>query len=113
LKVTRSEHDGIPVLKLDGDFDSFETEIVREGFEAIVAQGKHRVIFDLAGMSFANSTTIAYLITAQRRAGEMGGRLVLARPRDFLRKTLSTLGLDTVFPMTESLEAAAVTLKSP
>jgi anti-anti-sigma factor len=62
-------------------------------------------------MTFANSTTIAFLITAQKRVGAMGGRLVLARPRDFIRRTLRTLGLDQVFPVTGSVEEAIATLK--
>ena len=112
MKISRSEHDGIPVLALEGEFDSFETEEVRTGFEECFQEGKTLLVLDLGGMTFANSTTIASLITAQRRAAELGGKLILARPRDFIRKTLATLGLDTIFPLADSVDEAVSTLKS-
>lgn len=112
MQVSRDEKDGVPILRLEGEFDSFETELVRDSFERCVAEGKKSVVLDLAEMTFANSTTIAYLITAQKRVGAMGGRLILACPRDFIRKTLSTLGLDTVLPITETVDEALAALKS-
>jgi anti-sigma B factor antagonist len=111
MKVSRADHGGIPILELEGEFDSFETELVRDGFDKIVSEGKKHVVMDLGEMTFANSTTIAFLITAQKRVGAMGGRLVLARPRDFIRRTLRTLGLDQVFPVAGSVEEAVATLK--
>ena len=32
--------------------------------------------------------------------------MVLARPRDFIQKTLATLGLNQVFTITDTVEAA-------
>lgn len=112
MKVTRGVHDGVAVLKLEGEFDTFETEMVREGFEACIDQGHHSVVLDLADMTFANSTTIAYFITAQKRAESMGGKVVLARPREVILKTMSTLGLDKVFKFSESVDDAVDGLKS-
>src|SRR5512139_3640131 len=96
MKVTRSEREGVAVLRLAGEFDSFETEEVRRTFEACLSQGRRRVVLDLTDLVFANSTTIAYFISAQKRAHEVGGGMILAKPGDFLRKTLKTLGLDQV-----------------
>ena len=91
MQVRRTERNGVSVLHLEGEFDSFETSMVRDKFESCLGRGAPAVVMDLGGMSFANSTTIAYLITAQRRAKELGGQVVLARPREFLVKTLATL----------------------
>lgn len=112
MQVTRDDQSGIPILQLEGEFDSFETELVRDGFDKVVAEGKNQVVMDLGEMTFANSTTIAFLITAQKRMGAMGGRMILARPRDFIRRTLRTLGLDQVFPIAESVDEAVAALKS-
>ncbi|MGH7162751.1 MAG: STAS domain-containing protein [Planctomycetota bacterium] len=112
MKVTESRRDGIAVLRLDGEFDSFETTSVAEAFERCLAAGEPRVVMDLEGVSFANSTTIAYLIGAQRAARSRGGRLALARPRQFIRKTLHTLGLDQVFPICDSVEQAVAQVRT-
>jgi anti-anti-sigma factor len=111
MQVTRQDRDDCAVLVLTGEFDSFETGLVREGLEGCLAQGRTRIVLDLGPMSFANSTTIAYLITAQKRAQEAGGRIALARPQDFILKTLKTLGLQQVFPILDSVEAAIASLR--
>jgi anti-anti-sigma factor len=112
MKVTRSEREGVAILRLAGEFDSFETEEVRRTFESCLKEGRHRVVLDLADLTFANSTTIAYFITAQKRAREAGGGLILASPGDFLRKTLRTLGLEQVLTMRDSLDDAVSALRA-
>jgi anti-sigma B factor antagonist len=111
MKVTRSEQEGVAILRLMGEFDSFETEEMRQVFEECLREGRRRVVFDLTDLVFANSTTIAYFISAQKRAREAGGGLVLASPGEFLRKTLKTLGLDQVLAIEDSLEDAIRILK--
>ena len=112
MKVTRREDDGVHILRLEGEFDSFETEQVRQNFEECVKQGEPRVVLDLANLTFANSTTIAYLITAQKQAKELGGNVVLAGPGDFILKTLKTLGLDQVFSIQDTVEEALNVLRA-
>ena len=111
MKVTRDEHEGFPVLTLTGEFDSFETGLVREAIEGLIEEGRPAMVVDLGPLSFANSTTIAYMITAQKRAREAGGRIVLARPQDFIHKTLRTLGLEQVFRITDSVPDAVSVLR--
>lgn len=112
MKVTRSEREGVAILHLAGEFDSFETEELRRVFEGCLDEGRRRVVFDLGDLVFANSTTLAYFISAQKRAQEAGGGLVLARPGDFLLKTLKTLGLDQVLTIRDSLDDAVKSLKA-
>ena len=110
MKVTRTERNGVAILRLEGEFDSFETELVRENFEACVREGRHQVVLDLSNLSFANSTTIAYLITAQKQAQSLGGKVVLAHPGEFILKTLKTLGLDQLFAIQDSVDDAVASL---
>jgi len=112
MKVTRSEREGVAVLRLQGEFDSFETEEVRRTFEECLREGRKRVVLDLEGLVFANSTTIAYFISAQKRAREAGGGLILAKPGDFLKKTLKTLGLDQVLSIQASVDEAVKSLQA-
>jgi len=113
MRVLRADDDGgIPVLLLEGDFDTFEADDVRRELEGMLTESSPSVILDLHEMTFANSTTIACFISSQKKARGLGGALVLAAPREFFRKTLSTLGLDKVFPIYESVDAARAALAS-
>jgi anti-sigma B factor antagonist len=111
MKVTRSEREGVAILRLQGEFDSFETEEVRRTFERCLLEGKKRLVLDLSDLVFANSTTIAYFISAQKRAREVGGGMILAKPGDFLRKTLKTLGLDQVLTIRDTVDSAIDALR--
>ena len=111
MNVTRSEREGVAILRLQGEFDSFETEEVRRTFEQCLLEGKRRVVLDLTDLVFANSTTIAYFISAQKRAREGGGGMILAKPGDFLKKTLKTLGLDQVLSIRDTVDSAIQTLR--
>ncbi len=110
MNVTNSERDGVAVLHLAGEFDSFETEMVRKGFDDFLQKGFQSVVMDLSRMTFANSTTLAYFITAHNRAAKDGGRVVLAQPSDFILKTMKTLGLQNVLTITDSVDEAVDTL---
>lgn len=112
MQVSSSEHDGIAILTLTGEFDSFETDLVRAGFEDLLREGHTRVVFDLGPLTFANSTTIAYFITAQRNARAQKGEVALAGPHDIILKALTTLGLQQVFPICDDVETAVAHLKS-
>jgi len=107
MKVSRAEdHGDVPVLLLEGDFDTFEADDVRKRLNTLITEESPSVILDLHRMTFANSTTIACFISAQKRARALRGQLSLAAPREFFRKTLNTLGLDRVFPIFDSVEQA-------
>jgi len=112
MKVTRADKEGVAILRLTGEFDSFETDEVRQNFEKCLKEGRRQLILDLSGMTFANSTTIAYLVTAQKRAKETGGSLLIAEPGDFLRKTLKTLGLDRLLALRDSVDDAIAELQA-
>ena len=112
MRVTRAEQDGVAILRLEGEFDSFETELVRENFEACVREGRHLVVLDLSDLRFANSTTIAYLITAQKQAQSLGGKVILAQPGEFILKTLKTLGLDHLFAIQDSVDEAVASIEA-
>ena len=107
MHVTREESESpVPVLRLEGDFDAFETEDLRQELAKLLAEGHATSIMNLAPMNFANSTTIACFISAQQRARGQGGEIVFAAPQEFFLKTLQTLGLDEIFPIFETMDAA-------
>lgn len=105
LTVVR-DGDAIPILRLEGEFDAFESDEVSQTLAGLIDDNQPSVIVDLADMQFANPTTIACFISAQKRSREQHGKIVFAAPREFFLKTLQTLGLDQVFSIYDSVEEA-------
>ncbi len=107
MKVTVTKADGlVPVLALVGEFDALESDEIQHALARVLADGEPSLVVDLSEMSFANSTTIACFISAQKNAREKGGKIVLAAPDEFFHKTLLTLGLDQVFSIYGTVDDA-------
>ena len=49
---------------------------------------------DLSGLTFADSTGFNLLATTAAQLGARGGRLVLVRPSEFIRRLLRFMALD-------------------
>jgi len=74
---------------------------------AVKGEGPSRVIVDMAGVDFCDSTGMNVLLAALRRARERGGDLVLAGPRPAVRKILQVTGLESVFTVLDDPAAIA------
>jgi anti-sigma B factor antagonist len=73
---------------------------------APIAAGVDRVVVDLTGASFIDSSSLGALIGAHRRLKSRGGRLVVACDVEAIVKTFRITGLDGVFELVDSVEAA-------
>ena len=61
-------------------------------------------------MSFINSSALGYLIKTWKELSPGGGHLVISEPTPFVTRTLSVLGLDTVFKVYPDDETAVAAL---
>src|SRR5258708_7120114 len=64
--------------------------------------GRVRLVVDLSGVDFCDSTGVNVLLAAHRQARETGGDLELAAPRPAVRKILQVTGLEAVFTVTDN-----------
>ncbi len=89
----RLDGDGAPVLK-----DAID-EIVKE-------DGRHRVVIDMSGVGFVDSTTLRSVIAALKRLRRGDGELRLAAPNEQARIVLELTTLDRAFPHYPTVEDA-------
>ncbi|MER7128050.1 STAS domain-containing protein [Streptosporangium saharense] len=68
--------------------------------------GISRLVIDLSGLTFCDSTGLAELLWVLQRSREAGTRLILAGTNRTLRHMLTTTGLLSFFEMTDSVEEA-------
>jgi anti-anti-sigma factor len=96
-----------PVLTLSGEADISNTAQLSDVITAQLASGAVYLTIDVAGLSFADSMSIGVLTGAARTLRELGGGLILLRPRSKLLKTLTLLGADRVLTILEATDIAA------
>lgn len=73
---TRSAND-ITILELAGRFDNYSTPPVAERLEIIAKQPPARVIVNLSGVTFVDSTGLATLVQGMKRCRQQQGDLFL------------------------------------
>jgi anti-sigma B factor antagonist len=94
------------VVAVSGEVDLFTAPEFKQRVMAPIAAGCERVIVDLTDTAFIDSSSLGVLIGAHRRLKARGGRLVVACDNEAIVKTFRITGLDGVFKLVDSVEAA-------
>ena len=97
--------DGSVVVSLAGELDLYNASTVREALLACCAETPERLIVDLSGVKFIDSTALGVLIEARTRMPNRKSFL-LAAPGLETRRALEISGLDRHFSVHESVEQA-------
>ena len=100
-----SRTDGSVVVSLAGELDLYNAHEVREALLECCAEGPPRLVVDLSGVKFIDSTALGVLIEARTKLENRRGFL-LAAPGLETRRALEISGLDRHFTVHDSLDAA-------
>ncbi|HZC30478.1 MAG TPA: STAS domain-containing protein [Gaiellaceae bacterium] len=96
---------GAVVVSLTGELDLYNANDVREALLAACAEQPERLIVDVAGVTFIDSTALGVLIEARSRMTERKAFLIAA-PGMETKRALEISGLDRHFSVHESVEQA-------
>jgi anti-sigma B factor antagonist len=96
----------IPSGRLDVAGAPSLKEAVTEAVTEAVKNGRPRVVIDLEGVSFVDSTGLGSVIAALKLVRSSKGDLRLAAPNQQVRVVLELTTLDRVFPYFATVEEA-------
>ena len=94
------------VVAVTGEIDLFTAPAFKDRVMAPIEADVDRVVVDLTGTTFIDSSSLGVLIGANRRLKARGGRLVVACDTAAIVKTFKITGLDNVFALVPSVDAA-------
>ena len=102
----------VPVMRAAGELDiDTAAQLCGAIHEAATTARPPRVVIDLTGVSFCDSTGLRALIGAVREVEVLGGRAVVAvEPEGALDRVLMLSGLGEFLRVCDSAEAAAARL---
>jgi anti-sigma B factor antagonist len=100
---------GHRVLDVGGEIDVYTAPQLRERLIGLVEDGARRVVVDLGRVEFLDSTGLGVLVGALKRLRGAGGDLTLVCAQERLLKIFRITGLDRVFTLHETVEAATAT----
>jgi anti-sigma B factor antagonist len=102
LTLTTTRVGDVVVVAAEGELDFVSAPELRAALEA-VSDGK-RVVLDLSGLSFMDSSGLGVLVSLRQRQPELSVRVAGASPRVAQLFTLTRL--DAVFPLFPTVDAA-------
>jgi anti-anti-sigma factor len=106
LRVSATAGDAGPVIVLAGEADVTNAEQLGDAIDAQLSSGAVYLTIDAAGLTFADSGAIVILAGTAKTLKELGGGLVLLRPRKILLRTMTLLGVDQVITIQEATDTA-------
>jgi anti-sigma B factor antagonist len=108
LKMTTREVEGVTVVALDGRIVlGEESNALREKVKSLIAEGKKKVVLNMANITFIDSAGLGTLVAAHHSAKSQGAALKLAHLGAKFQEVLQITKLLTVFDVYNT-EAEAV-----
>jgi len=103
--ITRDAPTG-PVLEITGDLDYTTASEMRNLLTTLTLQPDQRLVLDLAGMTFCDSSGITALIAARNHAHSAHADVALAAVPTPTLRVLRMVGLDQIFTLHSDSHAA-------
>jgi anti-sigma B factor antagonist len=94
------------VVDVAGEVDVFTAPKLRETIIGLLTDGRDRIVVDLSGVGFMDSTGLGVLVGALKRVKERDGALALAGAQGTVLRVLNVTGLNAVFAMHASVDDA-------
>jgi anti-sigma B factor antagonist len=106
LRTEVSEIAGWTVVNVYGELDVATAPDLREQLIGLVGEGRTRLVLDLDGVDFLDSTGLGTVVSALKRARTHGGDLRLVCTQARITRLFEITGLDKAVPLLPTLDAA-------
>ncbi len=107
MQVSRRAEGAAEIVTLSGTLDASVAPEVRDQLKRIVAEGRVRLVLDLANVNFIDSSGLSALVTAFKAARAAGGDVALANLTPAVRSIVELTRLHRIMDVYET-EVAAV-----
>jgi anti-sigma B factor antagonist len=98
MKITNREVDHVTILDINGRIVlGAETETLRTAVRQLVGKGKKKIILNLAGVDYIDSSGVGELVSSFTAVRNSGGELKLLNLTQKVQDVLNVTKLYTVF----------------
>ena len=105
VSVSRFGDDSF-VIAAGGELDLYTSERLRDKLADVLESGGRRILVDLTGVAFMDSTGLGVLVDAAKALRSSGGQMVLVADDPRVTRVIEITGLQRVFRIERSLPEA-------
>jgi len=106
IKVTREEVGKAVVFAVEGSVDIASSPELRGELRQAVEQKRPRIVVDMSGVAFVDSSGLATLIEALQGTSRYDGKIVLCALGSTVLGVFQLANLDSIFTITKTREEA-------
>lgn len=106
VNVTSEMKGNVAVIGVKGRVDGFSAPQLDEALQGAIKDKHTKIVVDLGGTEFMSSAGMRALLKARLEVQDKKGELRLAAPSEYLLDSLKLVGLDKLFHIYGSRDAA-------
>jgi anti-sigma B factor antagonist len=99
---TEALDDGVRVFELHGELDSRSSDRLHDELDEAIDRGAGRVLLDLSGLRFCDSSGLQVIVAAYHRLTMAGGRLSIVCDDDRILRVFRVTRLDRLLAVTRT-----------
>ena len=97
FRISVRDDAGAVMVTVEGELDVATAPALRDELYRLIERGTNRIVVDLGGMEFIDSTGLGVFVGALKRSREGAGELELRSLKPPARKIFDITGLSTAF----------------
>ena len=106
IQISTETKGSAAVVRPVGDIDLSRSPVLREAIKRVLAKKPARLIVDLAGVEYMDSSGVATLVEAMQLTKRGGNDLVICSLTDRVRSIFEIARLEQVFAIENDVESA-------
>ncbi len=102
MEISLKENDDVAILTMSGEIDLYNAPQIRDTINDLIAQGKYKVVINLASVSYIDSSGIGALISSLSNLKRHQGGMKIAHVTGSVRKVFELTKLSSFFDIFDS-----------
>ena len=97
MEITSREEQSVTVVALSGRFDAQSAAQVDAALQATLQGGSGKLLVDMTKVDYVSSAGLRVLLSAAKKSGSLGGRLVLCGLQPYVLEVFEVAGFTSIF----------------
>ena len=106
IDINVSDQNDVTLVEVSGRVDSMTANQFGEALTGQLDADNSRIVLDLSSVDYMSSAGLREIVSALKKAKKAQGDVRLANPSSRVREVLEMAGLDTIFRIFPTQEAA-------